>query len=264
MGFLLGLVTNLLSGYLQGPYAAIALVALFILVMLIYVVSELRNTIPIEVRFGHPTTLRREDRTYYARQGLVAFVSMYHPVHRSAQANVPEGEWLKAAQELRYDLLDLENSNLETTIHAVRTHGSALEHCWLIGTIGDTADRPGSSAYIPVLEEYLRREVGVRCEFHDGPKYHVAIDDDEQIYTKTYDVLQTVFREAEVCKLSPDNIVVDFTSGIRSMSLGAILASLDGKRDIEFVGTNYDAKGRIEPHRLFTMIFKFEAVLPRQ
>ncbi len=265
IGFLLGLLTNVASTYLQNdPFILSATIALFLLVLFIYVVWMLRTPNTVRVHFGHPTTLRKDDQALYAREGLVAFVSMYKPERGTSAEQLSSTERLEAAKRLDYAALDLENSNLETTIHAIRTHSDKLKHCWLIGTWGDTPDRPGSAAYIPVIKEYVRRELGIDCIFHDGQKYHVSIDDDEQIYKKTYDVLQLIFKEAEkTYHLAADHIVVDFTSGIRSMGLGAILASLDGERDIEFVGANYTAVGQIEPHKLFTMIFNFEAVLPR-
>lgn len=265
IGFLLGLLTNVASTYLQNdPLILSATIALFLLVLFIYVVWMLRTPNTVRVHFGHPTTLRKDDQALYAREGLVTFVSMYKPERGTSAELLSSTERLEAAQRLDYAALDLENSNLETTIHAIRTHSDKLKHCWLIGTWGDTPDRPGSAAYIPVIKEYVRREQGIDCIFHDGQQYHVSIDDDEQIYKKTYDVLQLIFKEAEkTYHLAADHIVVDFTSGIRSMGLGAILASLDGERDIEFVGANYNAAGQIEPHKQFTMIFNFQAVLPR-
>jgi len=147
-------------------------------------------------------------------------------------------------------------------IEAITSHSSRLTHCWLIGTSTTDLTRPASQLFIPALVEYLRRERHLQCEFHVGPAYDVPLDDDALVFNKTLDLLRRIFDETHGAGISPSELIADFTSGIRSMTLGMILACLDGERDIEMVGTHYDSQGNWIG-QTFPIVFSFEPVLQK-
>jgi hypothetical protein len=220
-----------------------------------------RNPERVGIHLQSVKTLRTEtERAQHARRGLILFVSLYRPERASPAAQLQPEDWQRAAAELDYTTLDLPRSNLATTIEAITAHADHLEHCWLVGTTAIDPARPGSDVYIPALVEYLQREYDVQCEFHYSRDLAISLDDDALVFDKTIDLLWGIFRQAVNLNLSDSDIVADFTSGIRSMTLGMILACLDGDRDIEMIGTRYGPDGRWTGPR-FPIIFGFEPVL---
>jgi hypothetical protein len=262
-GLMLGLLLNLGSDWLAGPGLVLVplIVAIFILAFLVSAWLWWRNPDRVGIHLQYVKTLRTEtERAQHGRRGLIAFVSLYRPDRASPAAQLQPEDWQRAARDLDYEALDLPRSNLATTIEAITAHASHLEHCWLIGTTATDSQTPGSDVYIPSLVEYLRREYDVHCEFHYSPDLAISLDDDALVFDKTIDMLRGIFRQAVDLKLSDSDIVADFTGGIRSMTLGMILACLDGDRDIEMIGTHYGPDGRWAGPR-FPIIFGFEPVL---
>ncbi len=78
---------------------------------------------------------------------------------------------------------------------------------------------PGSSVFIPVLIEYLRREHNLACEFHYGSDYEIPLDDDALVYHKSFELIQRIFAEAEGLGVLAQEVITDFTSGIAQLSL---------------------------------------------
>ena len=262
-GLTLGLLLNFVSDWLTGsgtwlvPMVAIV----FFGAILVSVWLWWRDPGRVGLNLQFVKTLRTEsEKRQHARRGLIAFVSLYRPTRESTAAKRSPDEWQTAAKERDYELLDLPSSNLATTIEAITTHASRLEHCWLVGTTATNPEIPGSHIYIPALVEYLRRERNVKCEFHYGTEFNLSLDDDALVFDKTLDLLRRIFRQAESMGLSAPDMIADFTSGIRSMTLGMILACLDGDRDIEMMGIHYNPEGKWTGS-LFPIIFSFEPVL---
>lgn len=238
--------------------------ALFILALSVSARFWWRNPERVGLNIQPVKTLRTEaEKSQHARRGLIAFVSLYKPVGQSGAKELGPTDWQTAAEQWDYQLLDFPNSNLATTIEAVITHASRLEHCWLIGTTATRPEIPGSNVYIPALVEYLRQEQKVACEFHYGPEFNLSLDDDALVFDKTMDLLHKIFEQAEKMGLGVSDVIADFTSGIRSMTLGMILACLDGDRDIEMIGTRYGPEGKwVGPP--FPVVFSFEPVLEQE
>jgi hypothetical protein len=117
----------------------------------------------------------------------------------------------------------------------------------------------GSRPYAPLLAAYLRQQ-GLKCKFHYGQPYCISLDDDALVLSKTYDQVQHIFQQAARLGLNPQELVADITTGVRSMTLGMVLACLNGDQDVEFIGTHYDAQGR-PVGDLFPIIFSFEPTL---
>ena len=264
-GLTLGLLLNVASNWLSGagttliPIIAVA----FVGTLLVSIYLWWRNPSRVGLNIRPVRTLRMEaEKHQSARRGLIAFVSLYRPGHES-QASKKTEDWVAAAAQQDYRALDLSHSNLATTIEAITSHVNRLEHCWLVGTTATDPRTPGSSIYIPALIEYLRHERGLKCEFHHGPECNLPLDDDALVFTKTLDLIRNIFVQVEEDKetgLQAKEMIADFTSGTRSMTLGMILACLDGDRDIQMIGTHYDAAGNWEGPP-FPIIFSFEPVL---
>jgi len=266
-GLLLGLLIEVLANWLTESSIGLVVVltSIFVALLALNVWLWWRNPDRVSLRVDSVNTLRTQaERERYAQRGLVAFVSLYRPGRDGTASKNPK-DWFEAAERKDYRVLDLPHSNLAPLIEAVMSHASRLEHCWLIGTAGSDPNRPGSAAYIPVLTEYLRRERGVKRTFHCGPECEIPMDDDALVFTKTVDLVKGIYLQARNDKqiaLKPEEIIADFTGGMRSMPLGMILACLDSDRDIQMIGTHYDAAGK-PTEALFPIVFKFQAIVRR-
>lgn len=213
---------------------------------------------PVDVRFDVPQTLESDiNRDRYARKGLIAFVSLYNPFPPDGNKPTPKQitDWVADED---YVALDFVNSNLETVIHAARSHGAALKYCWLI-TTEHTDKRRGSEPYAPLLAKSMKEQHGIKCKFFCGPNTVVSQDNDLAVTTNTRDLLRGIFTEAEKLGLQPKEMVVDITGAFRAVTLGAVLACLDKTRDVELVGANYGEDGKVIPHELTTIIAPFES-----
>ena len=262
-GLTLGLLLDFVSDRLKSAGAGfmILIFVLFAVALLVSAWLWWRDPGRVRLDLEPVKTLRSDaEKRQHARRGLVAFVSLYRPASGSAAAHLSPEDWQQAAEAKDYARLDLPNSNLGATIQAVTSHASRLEHCWLIGTTAADAGIPGSQIYIPALVEYLHRDKALTCQFHHGPDLILSLDDDALVFDKTLDLLRAIFVQADSLDLKAPDLIADFTSGIRSMTLGMILACLDGDRDIEMIGTHYSPDGGwVGPP--FPIIFGFEPVL---
>jgi hypothetical protein len=254
VGCLLGVIPNLIATPAILIWAAPVLGGVALVSGLVSLLLPQKLSVDTAIR--SPQSIRRpEDAALYARRGLVGFVSLYNNPGKLS----PE-ELQGAIDTLDFAQLRLEESNLQPMLHGIRAHAGQLEHCWLIATVGQQA--LGSLPYARVMAEYLRQEQGLECAFYYGEGYTVSLDDDTDVLQRTYDLLvRRVFKEAQRAGLSPQDLVADFTAGIRSMTLGMVLACLDKERDIEFVGTRYDLNGRMVKGDLTPIIFSFDPQL---
>jgi len=253
-GFLVSVLSNLVSvetlwllPWITGVCAISGLVA-FLLFM--------RRPVGIDVAIKCPVTIRTEQESLaYARRGFICFVPIYTPKRGSPADHLSAEERQLAIETRNFDLLKLEESNLYPTIKAILTHASRLEYCWVLATIGKTS--PGSLPFAGLLVDYLTQRYGVRCRFFYGQAYAIPLDEDALVLQKTYRMVKDVLAEAERMNLDHREVVADFTTGFRSMTLGMILACLDGDQDLEFIGTRYNDLG-LQTGDLLPIIFGFE------
>ncbi len=190
-----------------------------------------------------------------ARRAYIGFVPLYTPQPGTEASKLSPNERAEAVETLAFDRLDINLSNLAPTITAIRCHKKNLEHCWLL----PTADRSGhgSQPYAYLLAEYLRQREGLTCTFHYGSEYVISLDQDALVFDKTYRRVRAVIGEAMKLGIAPRQMVADITTGVRSMTMGMVLACLDRDQDVEVVGTRYDDRGR-PTGDLFPLIFRFE------
>lgn len=258
-GFLIGIVTNLVSDFFPqlGQTAILLLMAITAIIGIVVLAIRARAQ-RVRVVINRFVTLRLpEEREREARRGLIVFVSLYSEVKRKPEERLPPEAALAAAKNLDYGKLSFEVSNLQPAIEAIVSHRSRLDYCWLISTTASDPAAAVSLPYAPVLCRYLTAERGVDCTFFGDKdsRYAVPLDDDGEVTIKTRDIVARIFKEASELGLKEDDIVADFTGGLRSMTLGMILACLDRGRDIQFQGTHYDENGKQQD--LFPLLFDF-------
>lgn len=248
-----------LRQFLRLQRIAMALIA--VVSALAGLILFLRQPTDVPVEMSAPVTMRTaEEAALYARRGFIGFVPLFTPRRDGQAATLSAEEQARAVEALDYDRLRLEESNLQPTIHAIGSHASRLEHCWLVATVNRDPHTPGSLPYARLLAEYLRQRKGLTCQFHYGPDYAIPLEDDPLVLQKTYDRVRLVFQEAERQGISRQDMIADITTGIRSMPFGMILACLSKDQDIEFVGTRYDERGK-PVGELFPILFGFEPLV---
>lgn len=246
---------KLLSDWVYLLPIIIGISGILVIVSLLFILFDRQE---MQVKLLTPTIVRDEELAKRnARKGYICFA-----VLPNSPKELSSVERLEAARRLDFDSLKLDDpsSNWAPTIYGITTHVSKLEHCWLIGTYIPGVPDSGSSAYMPVLVEYLRQRKGlVNCNFHYGKDYIVPIEtDDALVWKQAYDcVFRILLTDAPDLRLKPKDIIADITTGPRSMILGMILSCLDKDRDIQMVGTHYDKAG-LPDNRLFTAIYPFE------
>ena len=214
------------------PLFVISLIAIFII--------KIKSKRAINVDFSITTARTENEKERLAKTGLIIFVSLYKPFKSPIAEKLSLQNREKAAFEKDYQLLDLENSNLQPVIEAICSHKFALKHCWLIGTT-NTEKVKGSVMYQDVLIEFLKKEKGINCDFYYGQKYAIPFEDDALICSKTYKMMQEIFKEGSSFGLESKDLIADCTGGNRSMVAGMILSCLHEDNDIQLIGTQYDA-----------------------
>jgi hypothetical protein len=220
----------------------------------------------VDIRFKKTPIPARtpQEKQASAQRGLVLVIGPYKPNRGAETEKLEPSQRRDLARRLDYKALDLPNSNLAVAIEAISAHASRLECCWLLSTKTISDSMQDSDVYIPVLVEYLKTERGLNCQFLSSEKYEIVMDDDPSITERTRRMVNDIFKEAgelgdKKSRLSNEDIVCDASSGTRSISLGIILACLDGKRKVQLIGTHYGAKGEFTGDP-YPIIFDYEPI----
>lgn len=118
-------------------------------------------------------------------------------------------------------------SREETLREAIQYHQPMLEHCWLLVT-PEMQDRASQAmSHFPHL----------RFTLHPlSDRY-----DSQACYQTVRDVYQ---REASRLGISPQQVIADITGGTKPMTMGMIVACLEGDYPIEHVPTAFNAAGQ--------------------
>lgn len=258
--FIFGLASDAISSRLNYTNNWTLVILILIGVALFYL--SLRwsaRRIITKTILNPPITLRtQQEKNHYARKGIMVFIPLFNPFGPSKAKNLTPEEIQTAVENLDYQALDLLNSNLEPAIEAIVTHAARIEKCWMITTTQTGNPKLGTVIYAPVLIEYLKQVRGINCEFFYGPEYCIPLDDDSLITVKSMSMVEQIIKEAESYGILGKDLIGDCASGIRSLMLGMILASIDKSRDVQFTGTKYNEKGRPDGP-LTPILFDFEA-----
>lgn len=267
LGVLAGLMLSIFSDWIiQGQKISLIWILAGVLLTLSVVLFIIRLRHPftdIDVAIKSPKIIRSdEQRKDYARRGFIGFTPLFKPARDSSAINLSSEDRKTAIENGDFDKLDIEHSNLLPTIQAITQHAGKLKYCWLLTT---TSKNPEESTHstASLLAKYLRTQKGLtRCDFQISKIYDIQMGDDALVLSNTFDRIKSVFAQAARMGLSPQDVIVDFSTGTRSMMLGMILASLTGDRDIQFMGTHYGEDGLPKPNELYPIIFSFEPLPP--
>lgn len=193
-----------------------------------------------EVGHYNQIVLRSTEEEYEnARQGLVVVAPLYPTPGKIEEKK----KYVLLAKQGDYSWMDFENSNFAHVIKAVKINQEKVRHCWIMST-ASSEDLLGSDVFVPALINYLQNKEKVHCEFHLCNS--VEIKDDSSVTEKTRRAIERIFIEARHLGLDDSQVIVDCTGGPRSMTLGIFLACLDGKTDIQFIGSKYNENGKAE------------------
>ena len=119
-------------------------------------------------------------------------------------------------------------STEETLREAIAHHRPHLAHCWLLTT--------------PARQEQAAAAVE---KFSPDPTFTLHALQDLFDSQGCYQVVAHIYRqEAPRLGIAPGEVIADITGGTKPMTLGMILACLEGDHPIEHVPTAYDATGR--------------------
>lgn len=117
-------------------------------------------------------------------------------------------------------------SREDTLREAIQYHQPTLEHCWLLVT-PEMRDRAASVvSHFPNLSFTLHPL---------GDRY-----DSQACYQTVLDIYR---REAPRQGISPKQVIADITGGTKPMTMGMIVACLEGDYPIEHVPTAFNAAG---------------------
>jgi hypothetical protein len=98
------------------------------------------------------------------------------------------------------------------------------------------------------------------CEFHSEHFVQFVQASDIQQTKKTRDYVDEIYKIAKSkYKISEDDMAADITGALKFIGLGVTLACLDGHRQIQLIGTNYDPNQKTKG--LYPVIYDFEPVL---
>jgi hypothetical protein len=118
-------------------------------------------------------------------------------------------------------------SREDTLREAIQYHQPALEHCWLLVTPEMQSQAQAAMGHFP----------DVRFAIHPIPDRYNT----QACYQ---DVRHIYDQDAPRLGIVPQEIIADITGGTKPMTMGMIVASLEGGFAIEHIPTAYDAAGR--------------------
>ena len=118
-------------------------------------------------------------------------------------------------------------SREQTLREAIEYHRDALRHCWLLVT--------------PQMQDQAQQAIhnfpGIRFTLHSLSHHYNT--------QQCYRTVQNIYaEEAPRLEIAPRRVISDITGGTKPMTMGMIVACLDGNRPIEHIPTAYDSLGR--------------------
>lgn len=136
-------------------------------------------------------------------------------------------------------------SNPNSAIYAIDYHfltKGTLEHLWLIPSNDTQADKFGDSTQVKVstIEDYcktLNQQGRLDIEIHSTGVSPADAQD-------TFDYVNRVFRRSGY---KPNELIADFTGGIKPMAVGMIMACLPRMRELQYVSFNPKTKQSYGP-----------------
>lgn len=192
------------------------------------------------------------------RKGLIVFLSLYRQIKPSPKEELSPEKIRKAVKKMDYGALRLDETtktSLGHQIEAIKAHKKNLRHCWLICTKSKNSSQPQSIDYASVFEKYIKEQIGPGIEVHYGKDYTILIDNETDICKRTYRCVKKIYREARALGVKRDELITDVTGGSKSMTSGALFASINREDDVQLIGSHYDDNGN--PIDAFPMVISY-------
>ncbi|HID61243.1 MAG TPA: hypothetical protein EYP49_00635 [Anaerolineae bacterium] len=156
----------------------------------------------------------------------VAFVYAYH-LSETRRRRRGLGPLIDLPNPEKHQGLIFLFSREDTLREAIKYHRPALEHCWLLVT--------------PEMRDQAARALD---HFPDLPFTLHPLGDRYDSQT-CYETVRDIYRrEAPRLGIPPERVIADITGGTKPMTLGMIVACLEGDYPIEHVPTAFDTTGR--------------------
>ena len=131
-------------------------------------------------------------------------------------------------------LIYLLSLQIDTALCAIRHHGSALKHCWVIYTKEDARLR---AIYDQLVVQI--RDAGIAVEWH-AVEVEADSDTKKARSESVYESVRSIYTGDLPQGLSPTQIITDITGGTRPIAAGAALACGFLQRSLEYVDSDYD------------------------
>jgi hypothetical protein len=195
----------------------------------------------------------KEEKQETKRQGLIVFLSLYG-LSPSGSSKLKAEPWydenkeevrIKVALEKKdYKALYLDDDSLTNygvPTMAIKEHATELKYVWIVTSESKRSSLQSSSNFLSTYMTFLREESIVRKEVEFITDYKINIDEDSQVSKRTSEVVQKIYKRASESpfNLSEKQIIVDVTSGTKSMTVGAVLGSIAQERDIQLFTSDY-------------------------
>jgi hypothetical protein len=156
----------------------------------------------------------------------IVFVYTYH-VMESQRRSRGLGPMVDLPNPQKHRGLVFLFSRAETLREAIHYHQPTLEHCWLLVT--------------PEMQDSAGQAIG---HFPDL-RFTLHPLSDRYSSQACYQTVRDIYRrEAPRLDIPPEQVIADITGGTKPMTMGMIVACLDGGYPIEHVPTAFDATGR--------------------
>lgn len=225
-----------------------------ILGVLVLGISSLVNREPTSRILASRSVITQKD----TRRGLILLASRFDPrgqlskelpaidseENRKKRAIAIDDLLKKAIETRDTSFLDIENSNLNQALRAIRVHWKPengetglLEHIWLLSTGGSTQSAE-------VLALHLQNQSDFKAKIHHaGDKKWLEVPgkegDNKELIERTKDTAARVFKEASESPFSLKSyeLVADVTGGFKTMTVGLTLACLARDRDLQYVSS---------------------------
>ena len=217
-----------------------------------------------------------------ARKGLIVFLPLYfltpagkkkwqeqHGYDPSAKTEAErlqaDLEKLQKGKDFRGLLIDdSAATNFGPATLAIATHSKRLSIVWIVTSESSRDPAQSSNRFVETYIHYLRQQsvVGQSVEFKTTRT--VNVDEDSQVAQLACAKLQEIYAEArkKPFRLKETEIIVDVTSGTKSMTTGAVLGSIAKGRDIQLLAARYERGGGLK-QASDPVVLKYEAVIPR-
>jgi hypothetical protein len=248
-GFLFGSVVAVIAvdEYVKPILTAqpwLIVVTCAVCVVLLWTGQRLMPKTTVRTILTEARSVSRENVSLETRKALIGLVSPYTPRPGNTSPLKPE-ERQKAIEDGNPELLDLEHSNLWPLVSAI-LHYPQLQRCWLISSGGPG----GSLASTRLIVNYVQQHKP-NIQFTYGLPWIVMHPFTPQVVGDTKRLLESAIQTARE-NYAEHEIITDVTGGTVPMSLGAVLACVHPKLDVQYTGVN-NVNGTLEP-----IVFGFE------